>query len=253
MNKPNFFILGSAKSGTTSLYYYLKQHPSIFLSEIKEPTFFCENFQVIKNPITYFELFDNVTNEKCIGEASHTYMSDPKSPKILKTLFPNAKFILILRNPAERAYSLYNHMRRHGFEKVSSFRKALNIEDKRFSSAKFKDNNPQSFWNFMYFHSGLYGEQLERYFSLFNKKQFYILTLDELSKNFDNKIKEIFEFLDVDKTYKIEPIIYNKGYKKRFFYKKIIKPLEPDIKIELMKKYQEDQKLLFNLCGINFE
>lgn len=88
---PNFFILGAAKSGTTSLHFYLKQHPEIFLSPEKEPTFFCEGFQVVKNPIDYFQLFDSVGDEKVIGEASHVYLSNPSTARVLAALFPKAK------------------------------------------------------------------------------------------------------------------------------------------------------------------
>ena len=83
INKPNFFILGAGKSGTTSLYYHLKEHPDIFLTDVKEPTFFCEGFQVVKNPIKYFELYDSVSTENIIGQASHAYMSKPTNAQVI--------------------------------------------------------------------------------------------------------------------------------------------------------------------------
>ena len=115
-NVPNLFILGAGKCGTTTIYHYLMRHPSIYMSRIKEPTHFCRLFQVVKNPIEYYQLFDGAKGESFIGEASHAYLTDPSSCRVIKALFPLAKFILILRNPADRAYSLYNHMRYHGFE-----------------------------------------------------------------------------------------------------------------------------------------
>lgn len=281
IKKPNFFLLGAGKSGTTSLYYYLKQHPSIFMPSIKEPTFFCEGFQVIKNPIGYFELFDSVTTETAIGEASHAYLTNPSTARVLKGLFPDARFIVILRNPAERAYSLYNQMCRSGFEKIGTFEKALKAEDERANSQRFKDNCPQYFFNFLYFRSGLYGEQLQRYFSLFDKKQFHILTLGKLSAYPTDSLQAILEFLGVstDFDYKFQPC--NEGkvairvplllhfwktkiIKPRFINRlglsilkrtntKKIPPMRAETRKYLLDRYQNDLRVLDDLTGIRFD
>ena len=84
MNKPTFFILGAGKSGTSSLYWYLFQHTEIFMCPVKEPTFFCESFQVVSNPIEYFRLFDVAATHRAIGEASHVYLTNPATADILK-------------------------------------------------------------------------------------------------------------------------------------------------------------------------
>ena len=129
MNKPNFFILGAGRSGSTFLWDLLRQHPNIFLTSPKEPNFFCKPYQGIKNPIDYFELFDSVSDEAIRGEASHAYLSNPTTAKVLKALFPESKFVVILRNPADRAYSLYHWMRRNGLEYINTFEAALEAED----------------------------------------------------------------------------------------------------------------------------
>ena len=98
---PNLFILGAGKCGTTSLYHILRQHKDIHVSSIKEPSFFCWYFQVVKDPITYFHLFDS--NARYRLEASHVYMSNPETAPVLKALFPQAKFIVTLRNPKKRS------------------------------------------------------------------------------------------------------------------------------------------------------
>ena len=281
IKKPNFFILGAGKSGTTSLYYSLKQHPEIFMSAIKEPTFFCEGFQVVKNPIRYFELFDSVTTETAIGEASHAYLTNPSTARVLKGLFPDAKFIVTLRNPAERAYSLYNQMCRSGFEKIDCFEKALEAEEERVNSQRFKDNCPQYYYNFLYFRSGLYGEQLQRYFSLFDKKQFHILTLEKLSADPTRSLEAIFEFLGVGTDFKPEFQSHNEGHVAirvplllhfwktkmtwpRFINRfglsilkrtnrKRIPPMRPETKKSLLDRYQNDLGVLYDLTGIGFD
>ena len=277
LNKPNFFILGAAKSGTTSLYHYLNQHPEVFLSPVKEPTFFCEDFQQVKNPIQYFELFDGATDEKIIGEASHGYLTDPKVPRVLKSLFPDAKFVIILRNPAERAFSLYQHMRRQRFESISTFEKALKEEEARVKSEDFKNNNPQYFHNYLYFQSGFYGQQIQRYFELFDSKNFHITTLDKLKSDFENTMHRIYTFLNIATDVTVTPEIHNKGYKtglsaiEKMLHLKVVKnnpvikntlskinhseldKLEPAVKQRLMKGYEKDQELLFGLTDIRFD
>ena len=212
VNKPNFFILGAGKCGTSSLYQYLKQHPEIFMSPVKEPSFFCEHFQVVTDPIRYFNLFNGVKKEKIIGEASHVYLTNPSSAKILKCLFPDAKFLLIFRNPADRAYSLYHQQRRHGFEYINSFEKALEAEKWRNNSKEFKASCPHYFYNYLYFHSGLFGEQLDRYYSYFDKKQFHFLTLSQLKSNPLKELKKIYAFLEIDLDFIPEINLYNSGH-----------------------------------------
>jgi hypothetical protein len=95
-------------------------------------------------------------------------------------LFSDAKFIDILRNPADRAHSLYHHIRRDGYEKKATFEGALAAEEERVRSRAFKRNCPQYYYNFLYFRSGLYGEQIERYLSFFARHQFHFLTLNQL-------------------------------------------------------------------------
>ena len=152
------------------------------MAPVKEPTFFSGEFQIVKTESEYYGLYDGVTDESVVGEASGVYLTDPASPKILRSQFPDAKFLVILRPPSVRAYSLYLLNRRCGFESISNFERALGEEAARFASPQFRENCPHYFHNFMYFRSGLYGEQLARYFQVFDPSQFLVLTLDDLKQ-----------------------------------------------------------------------
>ena len=124
MIMPNFLLIGAAKAGTSSLYGYLKQHPQIYMSPIKEPRFFALegetlnfngptrgiNQTSINTLEAYSQLFQKVTTEKAIGEASTIYLSSPKAPERIKHYLPDVKLIAILRDPSERAFSSYMHL-----------------------------------------------------------------------------------------------------------------------------------------------
>ena len=118
MTLPNFLIIGSAKGGTSSLHYYLRQHPQIFMPDLKEPRFFALegetlNFQnpdsainhdSVTNLREYKNLFANAINEIGIGEASPLYLYSEKAVRRIKHYVPDAKLIVILRNPVDRSF-----------------------------------------------------------------------------------------------------------------------------------------------------
>ena len=105
---PNFFIVGAARAGTTSLYTYLKNTPGVYMSEHKEPHYFIDNMKAgYYDESKYLQLFKNVKNEKAIGEASVDYLIDPSSAKCIHDKIPDAKIIILLRDPVERAFSSY--------------------------------------------------------------------------------------------------------------------------------------------------
>ncbi|WP_172682748.1 sulfotransferase family protein [Verrucomicrobium spinosum] len=200
---PNFFILGAGKCGTTSLYHALKQHPQIHLSAIKEPSFFTSGFQVVSNPMQYFRLFPEMEGKTRYGEASHAYFSSFETAPVLRQLFPEARFLLILRNPVHRAHSLFQHMKRHGHETLAAFELALEEEELRFADPLFRRNCPQYFWNYMYVRSSRYDLQLENYLHHFPAGQFFVLTLGEWSSDPVHWQREIFAFLGVDPSIRV--------------------------------------------------
>jgi len=206
MSLPNFFIIGAAKSGTSSLYMYLKQHPEIYMSPVKEPHFFSFDAQSkltkgpgdpIPNAITDFEqyrsLFDGVCDEKAIGEASTSYLYRPEAAHRIHDVLPGAKLIAILRNPAERAFSAYMHVVRDGRETAGSFSEALKLEDAR------KKDNWDPIWHFT--SVGRYYEQLARYYQRFSRDQIKIFLYQELLNRQQALLEESFRFLGVNPNF----------------------------------------------------
>ena len=208
MIMPNFLVIGTTKSGTTSLNNYLNQHPEIYMSPVKEPRFFAFegetldfvgprsqtiNTSSITNLHDYCALFQGVKGEKAIGEASALYLLVERAAQSIHRHIPDARLIAILRNPVDRAYSQFLHNVRDGYENSRSFVEALQ-ED---TSRQEKHWEPGLY----YIPWGFYSVQLQRYFSLFDREQIKIYAYEDLNNDPKGTIVDIFRFLEVDDTF----------------------------------------------------
>lgn len=207
--KANFFIVGAAKSGTTSFVNYLSQHPDVFVPTIKEPKFFSvqDNIfphkgpgdkevdeKVVKEISAYRRLFERGSDCKAIGEASVDYLYFPQVARRIKEYNPEARIIILLREPTERAFSAYLHMVRDGRENLS-FEEALEAEGHR------KAMNWEFFW--YYRELGFYSNQVARYFECFPTKQILVLLFEQFKTDPRSCIKQAYAFLGVNE--KFEP------------------------------------------------
>jgi hypothetical protein len=223
MTLPNFFIVGAAKSGTTSLYQYLKQHPQIFMSEVKEPCYFIEWEGGIQNREAYEKLFSKGLKDQAIGEASTPYLFDHEVPQKIRSLIPHARILIILRNPAEMAFSLWKMNRNvERADERLSFADALNEELHRMSDPEFRIKC-KSWWhgNFYYFHRGLYYSQVKRYLELFGENQIRVFLFEDLRNDPLKVCQEVFRFLNVDPEFVPEIKIHNANlfvHSKKLYY-----------------------------------
>jgi hypothetical protein len=199
---PDFFIVGAPKAGTTSLYRYLGQHSRIFMSARKEPLFFCgyeSNFigpgskafnrDLISDEKSYLELFKESRPDMITGEASTDYLSCPLAGQRIKEWNENAKIIIILRNPIERAFSEHMHLIRDGLEK-NSFKIALELEQER-----RKKGYIPLFWHTK---RGFYYEATKIFIELFGKRNVKIVLFDEYLCNAEGVTQEVLSFLGVE-------------------------------------------------------
>jgi len=200
INEPNFMCIGAVKSATTSLFEILKQHPLISISSFKEPHFFDNSNNYKKGKQWYLKsYFSNIESSQTIGEFTPTYLSSLASPKrILETFGPKIKFVAILRNPIDRAYSHYLHTKRDEYETLS-FLEALKLEESRLNEYVAKGDDV-SFSRFCYKLSGMYSFHLQNYFNIFDKSQFCIVLFDDFVNHRERVIKRILNFLDVDEN-----------------------------------------------------
>ena len=197
---PNFLIAGAAKSGTTSLYHWLSQHPDVFMPENKEPSYFVDTYG-FSDWNRYLRLFEHARGKKAVGEASTPYMSAPESPAWIHRILPDVKIIILLRNPIARAWSLYSWMVMEGYEWLSTFERAVTEEDRRFADVTFRHSNPQYFWNYMYFRSGLYHDQVREYLRLFGPDRVRIYLFEDLVTCPRAVYVDACKFLDLDPAF----------------------------------------------------
>src|SRR5579864_392095 len=208
--KPNFLIAGAGKAGTTSLHEYLAQHPDIFMSTFKEPNFFVHNYGY-SSWNDYLALFSGARSEKAIGESSTGYLCSEESPGWIKSTFGQVKIILVLRNPARRAESLYWWMVREGYEDAPTFVDALEREPQRERDPNFRTNCSAFFSDYLYFGSGLYSAPVRRFLETFGKENVRIFLFEEFVKDPLAICRDIFNFLDVDPDFKPAIAIHNEG------------------------------------------
>lgn len=189
---PNFLIIGSAKSGTTTLYSVLSQHPDIFLSPLKEPYFFSEfkpSGASVCSIDAYRSLFRGHTAQPLIGEASAGYLYSRTAPeRIAQTLGNGVKLVAILRHPVDRAYSMYWHRRRDAEEPLS-FPDAIRAEPGRIREGW------QLGWH--YIEMGHYRRQIENFLKFFDKARLKVLCFDDLVADPDRTFREVTDFLGV--------------------------------------------------------
>jgi len=191
-NLPNFIICGAQKGGTTSLFYYLKEIPSIGISPVKEIHYFDLNYDKgISWYERHFEVFQN-KGYKLIGEATPSYMYCEDVPKRIYDLIPTTKLIFMLRDPIDRAYSHYSHTVVRGYE-CYSFEKAIEREEQRLSNCSRSRRQRYS-----YIDRGKYIVQLKRFFNYFPREQMLILITEELKEKPDLVKKQVFEFLGLN-------------------------------------------------------
>lgn len=206
MPVPDFICIGVQKAGTTTLFDILKKHPQIFLSEKKETKFFQYDEDYEKGLSFYSNYFQKAAGEKVIGEIdpSYIFFADKTAARIKDTLGAKTKFIVTLRDPADRAYSHYRMSQLKGFE-LLPFEEAISAEESRMGSEKRED-----IINFSYISRGHYLAQLKKYFEFFPEENFLILIFErDIKHHLDQTLKRITSFLGVEDDFIFDAVKSN--------------------------------------------
>ncbi len=263
MKLPNFILAGFPKCGSTSLHYYLKEHPEIFMPDQKELHYFTYDIISKQNKgkgdleikkfhvgdfSSYQKHYEDVENQKMIGDASPSYANYPEVfPKIKETLGNDTKVIVLLRDPVKRAYSNYLHLRREDRE-TQPFYEALQLESER------RQMGYGDFWYYRF--NSSYYDKVKLLKESFD--EVLIITFEEFIKNPNKGIDDLYSFLSVSRDFRPESLntqfnpggVYKKNIVTNFIFrqsklKSNIKKWIPigtpikKAKIKLIKKYKE--------------
>jgi len=193
---PNLFLVGAAKAGTTSLYRELARHPAIYMSPMKEPHFFSQIepapglkafFPHVTDEDEYLALFAGATAEEVLGEASTSYLWDRQAAERIKRVIPEARILIMLRDPVDRAYSQYWNDVREGIER-RSFLDAL-LEEQRSAPGG---------WGVSALHidCGRYADQVQRYLDHFGARV-HVLFFEDFVRHEASTIADVHSFLGV--------------------------------------------------------
>lgn len=220
INKANFFIVGAAKAGTTSIYHYLNEHPDVYVSPIKEPNFFSTDIDTSKFTATfrnnlftdlssyfshkklktiqqafvrdedqYNRLFEDATGKKVICECSTSYLPSTCAAKSIHEYNPDSKILIILREPIDRLYSHYLMALRFGFTSLP-FREAL---EKDIAQSEKGIGVSE-----MFLELSSYTNQVQRYLDTFTNKQVKIMFFENLKSDPKSFISEVMKFLEIE-------------------------------------------------------
>jgi hypothetical protein len=205
---PNLFIVGAPKSGSTSLYEYLRDHPDVFMSVVKEPCYFAADLALDKSgnfmrygqdEELYFDLFAEAGDSNLVGEASTRYLYSHQAPRLIHGVSPDARIVAVLRNPVDMMHSLHAHKLAAGTENITEFEQALAAEDDRRAGRRIPPySNPKLA---TYTDRAMFGEQLERWFATFGRDRVRVIIFEEMVADPTLHFRRLLEFLAIDPDY----------------------------------------------------
>lgn len=198
VKKPDFFIVGAPKCATTSMHYYLKQHPDVFMSVPKEPFFFGSDLDShrlkTRDPSEYRSFFEGSRGFDHVGESTVWYLYSETAAREIKEFSPGARIIIMLRHPVDAMHALHSQFLFSGNESIEDFEQALEAEERRSS----RSTSPET----VYYPDGLlysevyhYPPQIRRYFETFGRSRVKILTLGDLKRDPKACYQDVLEFL----------------------------------------------------------
>ncbi len=214
MKRPNFFIVGAPKCGTTAMHEYLAMHPDIFMPTYKEPHFFGSDlrgprFKRFRNQEDkYLRLYRDATHEKRLGESSVWYLSSQKAAEEIKAWDADARIIIMLRSPVEMLHSLYYQFRFTGNETMPTFKQALDIEAARREGRDIPKLS-HTIHGLFYRNIASFTEQVKRYQETFGPEQVHVIVHDDMKADVYDVYRKVLVFLGVDETFETDLSVIN--------------------------------------------
>lgn len=246
---PGVIVIGTQKGGTSSMYRYLLQHPQFFGAINKEVHFF--DYRYDKGLPWYQAMFpfeSRLPEGAITGEATPFYLYHPLVPPRVADSLPNVRFIVLLRDPVNRALSHYYHNLRRGREN-RPIEEAFDAEATMIAEEKERLKNgeifkPDNYRHFSYTERGLYAEQLERWFECFSRDLFFIRTSESFYSGGDAFMREVFGFLGIDSDFHVPDLTpSNVG---------IVRDDDPEMSKRLAEYFEPHNRRLEALLGVSY-
>lgn len=228
---PDFFIVGAPKCGTTAMDAYLAQHPEIFMIP-KEQHYFGEDLEEIwRHPDAgthpsaeqYFALFAGSEGAVRRGDSSVWYLWSRTAARELHDHNPDARIIVMLRNPVDMLASLHSQSLLNGVEDIEDFEEAVAAEPDRRAGRRVPPNNGPVPWRLFYSELARFHDQVERYFVTFGRDQVHVILYDDLVADTPRTYRGVLEFLGVDPEFApdFEVINANKRLRSRWLQQRV--------------------------------
>ena len=201
VTRPDFFIVGAPKTGTTSLHLYLRQHPAVFMPEVKEVKYFGTDRQPRHTPkLTldeYLALFRDARPGQRVGEASVGYLRSTTAAREIAEFAPDAQAIVMLRDPVEVMHALHSELVFLGVEDLADFGEAVAAEPDRRAGHRIPANinNPRGLF---YREAVAFSEQLQRFFDALGRDRVHVIVYDDFKADTAAAVRGTFRFLGVD-------------------------------------------------------
>lgn len=200
MTKPDFFIIGAPKSGTTAMAGYLGDHEKIHFCEPKEPCFFSTDFprqMLVQEEADYLDLFaDAAGGCSAVGEGSVWYLYSRAALQNLRAYDPGARIIVMLRNPVEQVYSMHQELYHRRYETEADFAKAWALQDSRKAGQGIPKYCKEAAF-LQYGQIASYADQVERLYGIFPREQVRIILFDDFKSDTRKTYRELLAFLGV--------------------------------------------------------
>jgi hypothetical protein len=205
VTRPNVFLVGAPKCGTTSLTRYLAPHPDVFISTPRESFHFCTDLDIhpglrISDRSAYLRLFEGAGDARAVIDASVWYLYSSAAARHIHDFAPDAKIIIMLRQPVDMMWSLHGWFLYTAAENILDFSEALDAQDDRRAGRRLP-SDPVAPQALLYTDVVTYSRQVQRYFDRFDRDQVKVILFDDLISNTPAVFSEVLEFLQIDPTF----------------------------------------------------
>lgn len=221
--KPDLFIIGAAKCGTTSLYEYVRGHPQVFMTRAKEPRYFAPDLAIgtsghdLNYPhdeARYLALFADARDEKRLGEASVRYIYSREAPRLIAEFQPRPYIVAMIRNPVDMIYSMHNQRVSEGHEDITDFEQALAAEADRREGRRIPAGSNRHLS--IYRDRARFSGQLQRWFDTFGRERVHVIVFEDMVADPAAVFRRVLEFIEVDPDYQPQSFTaYNKSHAPR--------------------------------------